>query len=92
VFVVVINIMGYAQLRDMSEPIAMSNVVQFMSIRANRVLLFATRLTSGQYFDTTASFTEPEPPPGQYSPLMRTYRHTLERDYAALRLEYDAML
>jgi hypothetical protein len=90
--VIIINAVGYTQLHDMSQPIATANVVQFMAIRANHVLLYSTRLASGRFFDGTFSFTGPELAPGQENSMFPYYKAILRKDYASIRLEYETMM
>jgi hypothetical protein len=68
-------------------------LVQFVSVRVNRVLLMALRYSSGQYF--THDFTAVAPvtvPDDQYNPNSKPLLDLLASDYPNLRLEYDAML
>ena len=67
-------------------------IIQFVAIRANRILLFGQRLVSNQYFDSTYSFTAPSVPLDMYNPLKAHYRTTLDTDYKDMLIEYDAML
>jgi hypothetical protein len=63
-----------------------------MSIRVNRVLFFCQRLVSEQYLDPTATYTVAPVPAGMPDPLKANYKATVAADYAALRLEYSAMM